>query len=76
MAHIDAGVGGASNTEGGGASEIGRKWIGSKAKRRGGGRGTVFNHRIDPELRIIDNPGSIIMAARSENLRPPHGGGW
>ena len=35
MDHLDADVGGAASTKGGGTSKIGRKRIGSKAKRWG-----------------------------------------
>ena len=35
----------------------------------GGGGGSVFNHGIDPQLRIIENLGSITQAERTENLR-------
>ena len=38
----------------------------------GGGRGgTIFNHGIDPQLRIIENMGNMTLAARFENLRIP-----
>ena len=34
-----------------------------------GGRDVVFNHRIDPQLRIMKRLGDITAAARLENLR-------
>ena len=41
--------------------------------RQSGGGGTVFNHGVNPQLRIIENLGSMTMAARTENLRLPVG---
>ena len=40
---------------------------------RGGGGGTIFNHGVDPKLRIIENLGRMTLAARSENLCLPLG---
>ena len=37
----------------------------------GGGGCAIFNHGIDPHLRIIDNLGDMTFMARSENLRIP-----
>ena len=73
MAHLGAGVGGAVSTKGGETPEIGRKRIGSTAKRWGGKVGTVFNHGVDPQLWTIENLGSMTQVARTENLRLPVG---
>ena len=37
----------------------------------GGGCGAIFNHRIDPQLQIMDRMGDMTVVARSENLRIP-----
>ena len=47
--------------------------LGARQSGRGGRGGTVFNHGVDPQLRIIENMGSMTMAARSKNLRLPLG---
>ena len=47
--------------------------LGARKSGRGGGGGIIFNHRVDPQLRIIDNLDSMTMVARSENLRLPLG---
>ena len=39
----------------------------------GGGLGTVFNHGVDPQLRIIENMGNMTQADCMENLRLPVG---
>ena len=76
MAHFDAVVGGAVSTEGGGTSEIGRKRIGSKAKRqrRQGrhslqpwGRSTAADNR---EYGEHDNGSTL------KEPPPPVGGRW
>ena len=44
--------------------------------RQSGERGwgsSVFNHGVDPQLRIIENLGSMTQAAHTENLRLPVG---
>ena len=38
---------------------------------RGGGRYTVFNHGVDPQMRIMEKLGYMTGAARLENLRIP-----
>ena len=73
MAHLGAGVGGAVSTKGGETPEIGRKRIGSTAKRWGGKVGTVFNHGVDPQLQIIENMGNMTQAERTEKLCLPVG---
>ena len=45
--------------------------LGARQRGGGDGGGTVFNHGVDTHLRIIENMGSMKMAARSENLHPP-----
>ena len=35
----------------------------------GGGCDAIFNHGIDPQLRIMERLGDMTGAARSENLR-------
>ena len=47
--------------------------IGARQGGRGVGEGTVFNHGVDPQLRISENLGIITQAARTENLRLPVG---
>ena len=37
----------------------------------GGGRDAVFNHRVDPQLQIMERLGDMKTAARSENLCTP-----
>ena len=39
--------------------------------RGGGGRYTVFNHGVDPQMRIMERLGYMMGAARLENLRIP-----
>ena len=39
--------------------------FGARQSGRGGGGGTIFNHGVDPQLRIIENLGSMKLAARS-----------
>ena len=50
-----------------------RKLEGNGSGARQGGRGvgdsTVFNYGVDPQLQIIENLGSMTVAARTENLR-------
>ena len=47
--------------------------IGERQGGRGVGDGTVFNHGIEPQLRIIENLGLMTQAAHSENFRLPVG---
>ena len=47
--------------------------LGAQKSGRGCGGGTVFNHGVDTQLRIIENIGSMTMVARMENLRLPVG---
>ena len=47
-----------------------RNGLGARKSGRGGGGGTVFNHGVDPQLRIIENLGSMTMSAHLENLCP------
>ena len=44
------------------------KGLGSRQSGKGG---SVFNHGVNPQLRIIDNLGSMTQAARTENFRLP-----
>ena len=48
-----------------------RNGFGARQSGGGGGSDAIFNHRIDPQLRIIENMGNMTLAARSENLRIP-----
>ena len=73
MSHLDAAVVGAASNEVGGTPEIGRKELGAQKSGGGGEGGSVFNHGVDPQLRIIVNLGSMIQAASTENLRLPVG---
>ena len=43
----------------------------SKAKRRGGGRDAVFNHGVDPQLRIMERLGDMTGETRLEKLCIP-----
>ena len=45
--------------------------IGARPSDGGGGRYTVFNNRVDKQLRIMEILGEMMAAARSENLRYP-----
>ena len=47
--------------------------LGARKSGEGGGGGTVINHGVNPQLRIIENLGSMTLAARSEKLRLPLG---
>ena len=47
--------------------------IGARQCGRGVGDGTVFNHGVDPQLRISEKLGLITQAEHSENLRLPVG---
>ena len=47
--------------------------FGAQQCGRGVGEVTVFNHGVDPQLRIIENLVSMTQAARTENLRLPMG---
>ena len=76
MAKFDAGVGGAASIEGGGTSEIGRKRILSKSKRRGR-RGS---HNLQPQDRptAADNreSGEHDIGGMLGEPPPTLGGGW
>ena len=45
--------------------------MGARTSGRRDIRDAIFNHRIDPQLRIMERIGDMIGAARSENLRIP-----
>ena len=45
--------------------------IGARPSGGGGGRDTIFNYGIDPQLWIMERLGDMTGAARSENLRIP-----
>ena len=47
--------------------------FGTQQGGRGVGEGTVFNHGVDPQMRIIGNLGIMTQAAHTENLRLPVG---
>ena len=57
--------------------EAHRKLEGNGTGAQQGGRGVVegavYNHGVDPQLRISENLGILTQAARSENLRIPMG---
>ena len=46
-----------------------RNKFGARQSGGRGGGGTIFNHRIDPQLKIIENMGNMKFSAHSENLR-------
>ena len=48
-----------------------RHRIGARPISGGGGRDAVFNHKVDPQLRIIERLRYMMAAARSEKLRNP-----
>ena len=43
----------------------------SRPSDGGGGRDAVFNHRLDPQLRIMERLGDMTGAERSENFCIP-----
>ena len=43
----------------------------ARQRGRGGGRDEIFNHGVDPQLRIMDRLGDMTASARLENLRIP-----
>ena len=45
--------------------------MGARSSGRRGGRDAVFNHGIDPQMRIMERLGDMTGAARSENLLIP-----
>ena len=45
--------------------------MGARPSGVGGVRNTIFNHVIDPQLRIMERLGDMTEAARSENLCIP-----
>ena len=47
------------------------KGIGARPSGRGGGRDTIFNHRINPQLQIMERLGDMAGEARLENLPIP-----
>ena len=47
--------------------------LGERQSGGGGGRGTIFNHEVNPQLRIIENLGSMKMEKFSKTLRLPLG---
>ena len=47
--------------------------LGASQSGRGGEGGSVFNHGVNPQLRIIENLGSMTQAACTENFRLPVG---
>ena len=56
-----------------GLRKLGGNGFGARQSGGGGRGGTIFNHGIDPQLRIIENMGNMTLAACSENLRIPLG---
>ena len=48
-----------------------RNGFGAMPSGGGGRRNTIFNYRIDPQLRIMGNMGNMQVAAHSENLCIP-----
>ena len=53
MAHFNAAMGGAAITKEEGTSKSDRNALGERKIGGGGGGGTIFNHGVDPQLRII-----------------------
>ena len=45
--------------------------IGARMSGRWGGRYAVFNHGVDPQLRIMERLGYMRLLARSENICIP-----
>ena len=45
--------------------------MGASTSGGGGGRDVVFNHILDPQLRIMERLGDMTVAERSEKLRIP-----
>ena len=45
--------------------------MGARPSGRVGGRDAVFNHRVDPQLGIMERLGDMTGAAHSENLCIP-----
>ena len=45
--------------------------FGERPSGEGGGRNAIFNHGIDPQLRIMERLGDMKGAVRSKNLRIP-----
>ena len=56
-----------------GLRESDRNGLGARKSGGGGGGGSVFNHGVDPQLRIIENLKILTQAARTENLSFPVG---
>ena len=48
-----------------------RHGIGARPIGRGGGIDVVFDHRVDPQMWIMERLGDMMAVARSENLRIP-----
>ena len=46
-----------------------RHGMGASPSGRGVERDALFNHRVDPQLRIMEKIGYMTVGARSENLR-------
>ena len=45
--------------------------MGASTSGGGGGRDALFDHGVDPQLRIMERIGDMTGAARSENIRIP-----
>ena len=45
--------------------------MGARPSGGGGGRDALFNHGVDPQLRIMERLGYMTASAHLENLRTP-----
>ena len=62
-----------TSTEGEGRTKSEGNGIGARQVGTGVIEGTVYNHGVDPQLRVSENLGIMTQAERTENLRLPVG---